>query len=138
VSASSDNTIRVWDVTSGAQDLTLRGHEHPVTSVAISPDGTRIISATYNDNRIWDAVSGHQLSSNDQSVLCLKNEIEEGWIVDVNALKKPSKIPSIIKTKSWLLERLTVKHWFSPIGPIFGPGSFQSQEEGSESDLRME
>jgi WD40 repeat protein len=63
------NTIRVWDVLSGAELLVLRGHEGPVWAAAFSPDGTRIVSGSGSriegeeDNtvRVWDAASGAEL-----------------------------------------------------------------------------
>jgi WD40 repeat protein len=39
VSASSDKTLRVWDLASGNTIRTLSGHRDGVTSVVIAPDG---------------------------------------------------------------------------------------------------
>lgn len=39
VLGSHDNTVRVWDVVTGAELQTLKGHLGPVWSVAFSPDG---------------------------------------------------------------------------------------------------
>ncbi len=61
--------------------LCLRGHENEVTSVAFSPDGTRIASASLGETRVWDARTGD----------CL--EVLEGWC-DVKALAAgPSRFP---------------------------------------------
>jgi WD40 repeat protein/tRNA A-37 threonylcarbamoyl transferase component Bud32 len=59
VSGSFDNTIKVWDATSGDQFLTLKGHTSGVTSVAFNRDGRRIVSGS-NDKtvKIWDATTG--------------------------------------------------------------------------------
>jgi WD40 repeat protein len=35
--------------------VVLRGHEDRVTSAAFSPDGSRIVTASSGDIRIWDA-----------------------------------------------------------------------------------
>jgi WD40 repeat protein len=58
-SASYDNTVKIWDASSGACVQTLKGHSDYVSSVAFSPDSTRLASAS-NDNtvKIWDASSG--------------------------------------------------------------------------------
>jgi len=64
VSGSDDNTLKIWDASSGKQLATLSGHTSSVDAVAYSPDGSRIVSGSY-DNRlkIWDANSGKLLSS---------------------------------------------------------------------------
>jgi WD40 repeat protein len=41
---SQDNTIKIWDVDSGKELYTLRGHSCSVTSVAFSPDGQILVS----------------------------------------------------------------------------------------------
>ena len=113
VSGSCDGTVRVWDLASRAELLPpLRGHNNPVMSVAFSPDGTRIISGSHRNIRIWDALSGHQISSDNPSFPSFSREIRDGWIIDATN-KKFCKIPSVIDNKSWLLEKLTVKYWFS-------------------------
>ena len=62
LSASSDNTIRLWDAASGNCLLTLQGHSSAVTSCAFSPDGTRLLSASSDNTiRLWDAASGNCL-----------------------------------------------------------------------------
>ena len=56
VTASLDNTARIWDAGTGQMLGLLRGHTGSVNSAAFSPDGLRIVSAS-NDNtlRLWDA-----------------------------------------------------------------------------------
>ena len=44
VSASGDNSVKVWDATSGAKLLTLTGHSDWVRGVDVFRDGTRIVS----------------------------------------------------------------------------------------------
>ncbi len=55
-------TASVWDVGTGAEVLTLRGHTKDVLGVAVSPDGSRIATSG-NDLtvRVWDAATGDQL-----------------------------------------------------------------------------
>ena len=45
VSASADQTVKVWDAATGSETLTLKGHTGGVFSVAFSPDGKRLASA---------------------------------------------------------------------------------------------
>jgi WD40 repeat protein len=57
---------RVWDVLTGQETLTLRGHSDNVGSVAFSPDGRHIVTTDAGNNAqalIWDATSGHQVAS---------------------------------------------------------------------------
>ncbi len=62
VSASYDNTIKIWDVETGQELANLPGHSSLVISVAFSPDGTQILSA-YSDNmiKLWEAATGKEL-----------------------------------------------------------------------------
>lgn len=59
VSASRDQTLRVWDVTTGYCLKTLRGHTEWVRAVTPSIDGRWLLSAG-NDRipRLWDANTG--------------------------------------------------------------------------------
>jgi WD40 repeat protein len=63
-SASSDNTVRIWDASSGQCLQTLEGHSGMVNSVAFSPDSARLASASDNNTiKIWDASSGKCLQT---------------------------------------------------------------------------
>jgi WD40 repeat protein len=44
--ASSDGTVKLWNVATGELILTLDGHTSLVTDLAISPDGSRLYSAS--------------------------------------------------------------------------------------------
>ena len=46
VTASEDNTARLWDAAAGKEIAVLRGHENSVWSAAFSPDGTRVVTAS--------------------------------------------------------------------------------------------
>ena len=43
--SSEDQTVRLWDVETGQEVLTLRGHTDIVPTVAFSPDGNRLATA---------------------------------------------------------------------------------------------
>ena len=43
--SSEDQTVRLWDVETGQEVLSLRGHTDIVPTVAFSPDGSRLITA---------------------------------------------------------------------------------------------
>jgi WD40 repeat protein/tetratricopeptide (TPR) repeat protein len=56
--------VKVWDVQSGQQVLSLVGHKGVVNSVAFSPDGTRLATGSFDQTvKVWDAQSGRQLLS---------------------------------------------------------------------------
>ncbi len=44
ISASKDQTIKIWDVKAGTEVRTCYGHDNEVTSVSFSPDGNQAIS----------------------------------------------------------------------------------------------
>jgi len=55
--------VKVWDVTSGSELKTLRGHAPFITSVSFSPDGKHIASTCQGDGtaKIWDVSTGVEL-----------------------------------------------------------------------------
>jgi len=56
VSGGEDRTVRVWDIRSGAEAITLHGHGGAVWSASFSPDGRKIISSSYDRTvRVWDS-----------------------------------------------------------------------------------
>ena len=62
MSASFDQTIRIWDTKTGKELQQLIGHTDVVTSAAYSSDGKYIVSASWDNTvRIWDAKTGKEL-----------------------------------------------------------------------------
>jgi COMPASS component SWD3 len=59
VSASSDRTVRVWNVVDGAVRLTISAHDRHVTGCSISPDDTLLASVSSDATlKVWDLRDG--------------------------------------------------------------------------------
>eukprot|EP01047_Picozoa_sp_COSAG01_P054371 COSAG01_NODE_5934_length_3945_cov_2.537181_2_plen_91_part_01 len=59
VSASADNTVRVWSAATGECVQTLAGHSSAVFSAQFSPDGQNIVSASDDKTvRVWSVATG--------------------------------------------------------------------------------
>ena len=60
-SASHDQSVKLWDASSGQETLTLKGHIGQVWCVVFSPDGKLFASASYDQTlRVWDVTSGQE------------------------------------------------------------------------------
>ena len=65
VSASDDNTLKVWDLEQGALLATLAGPWRRVCAVAVTPDGRRVVSGSYDrtlDSGTWQRAASSQSS----------------------------------------------------------------------------
>jgi WD40 repeat protein len=69
VTASHDRTVRLWEITPGAERgdaeplHVLEGHSGWVNSASFSPDGRRILSASHDGTlRFWNARTGKSLA----------------------------------------------------------------------------
>ena len=62
VTASNDNTAKIWDANTGKLLIDLNGHTNHLNTAKFSPDGKKIISASWdNTAKVWDAKTGTQL-----------------------------------------------------------------------------
>ena len=63
VTASDDNTARVWNAANGQLVAKLEGHTAEVEQAAFSPDGQRIVTASDDRTaRVWNAANGQLLA----------------------------------------------------------------------------
>jgi len=62
VTASKDNTARIWDTYNG-RELSRLQYDSLITSVAFSPDNKRVVTTSGDETvRFWSAVNGRELS----------------------------------------------------------------------------
>ena len=100
VSGSGDDTLKLWDATTGDEILTLTGHTGGVSSVAFSSDAKWIVSGDFDGAlKVWDAKMG-------QEPLTLKGHTEWVWSVAFSPDGKRIVSASNDQTvKVWLLDR---------------------------------
>jgi WD40 repeat protein len=72
-SGSHDNTVRLWDVSTGRELRRMQGHYDGVTSVAFNPNG-QVLASGSSDNtvRLWDVATGR--------CLAILGLLPEGWV----------------------------------------------------------
>lgn len=59
---SIDETIKIWNATTGQEELTLRGNRHLVTSLSWGPDG-RLASACGDGNvKVWNSLRDQEVN----------------------------------------------------------------------------
>jgi len=62
VSASWDQTLKLWDLERGEEIRTLKGHSEWVNAVAVTPDGRRAVSASRDKTlKVWDMERGEEI-----------------------------------------------------------------------------
>ena len=72
VSASSDHTLKVWEVDSGRELRTLAGHTGGVHGVALSGDGRIAVSASADHTlKVWEVGSGRELRTLAGHTVCV-------------------------------------------------------------------
>lgn len=63
VTASMDNTARIWNIHTGTLTVPVLQHETPVGRVRFSHDGLRVVTTGFGRTmRVWDAMSGRALT----------------------------------------------------------------------------
>jgi WD40 repeat protein len=63
-SAGLDGTVRLWDVDSGAQKITLGAHTDQVGAVAFSADGRLLASGSHDTTvKLWEVATGDELAT---------------------------------------------------------------------------
>ena len=64
ISASPDQTLKLWDLTSGTELKTLTGHTDKVIAVAVTAQGRIAISGSVDNTlKLWDLTIGTELKT---------------------------------------------------------------------------
>ncbi|MBI5931918.1 MAG: TIR domain-containing protein [Chloroflexi bacterium] len=89
VSASGDGTLKLWDVETGQERLTLKGHTRGINCCAISPDDTWIVSGADDETlKLWDVETGQErltLKGHTRGISCCAISPDGTWIVSASA-----------------------------------------------------
>jgi WD40 repeat protein len=115
LTASKDQSIKIWNSTTYTVHRTLKGHTHWVSDIAISFDGRRIVSASWDTTiKVWSFETGQEefslATGNDPvSAIALHSD---GHLLASGTIKGDLMI--------WDLEKRTIKH------------SFRAHEQGIE------
>jgi len=136
-SGSSDNTIKIWDVSTEQTLRTLPSHTNWVRSVAFSPDGSLLASGS-NDKtiRIWDVSTG-------QTLRILPDHVSAVWSVafspDGSLLASGSGDDTI---KIWDVSTGKVLHTLfghsdSVYSVAFSPNSSQLASSSNDHTVRI-
>ena len=87
-SASADHTVRLWDFDVVQQARDFAGHDAPVWSAALSPDGRLLVSASADRSlKIWNVATGkvlHTLSGHTSAVTAAVFSPDSRWVVSAS------------------------------------------------------
>jgi hypothetical protein len=102
ISGSFDNTLKLWDLTSGKEIRTFKGHKDLVTSVILVPGENRIVSASWDHTlRLWDLETGQ----------CLKT-IDLLWIPLALQIDPDHPFRLITANANCTLSSFDMREWF--------------------------
>jgi serine/threonine protein kinase len=88
LSGSEDNTLRLWELTTGKCVRTFEGHTNIVNSVSISPDGRWALSGSEDKTlRLWELATGkcvHTLEGHTDTVLSVSISPDGCWALSAS------------------------------------------------------
>jgi WD40 repeat protein/serine/threonine protein kinase len=129
--------IKVWDVESGQEMLTLQGHDRWVSTVAFSPDSRQIVSSSRDHTvKVWDAQTGQEtliLKGHEHFVLCVAFSSDGQRIVS-GSIDGTLKLWEVKSGQ----EPLTLEgHTDSIIGAAFSPDGLRIVSASYDNTLKV-
>ena len=127
-SASNDNTVKLWEVSSGKLLRTLEAHEDDVDCLAFDPQGDTLASAGFDDTvRLWDAHTGKLLRTllgHENDVDCLAFNPKGGTLAS-GSLDSTVRFWEVSTGKllRTLYEHAVLSLAFDPLGNRLATGS---------------
>jgi WD40 repeat protein len=83
-----NNLINVWNFNKGWLQTILDGHGGPITSIALTPNGLRLISASTDKScKVWDLETGKELAAfdrHDENVYIIATSPDGFWAASVS------------------------------------------------------
>lgn len=120
--ASQDQTIKMWDTSTGQELKTLRGHTGGVGCVAFTPDSQRLVSSSNDQTiRIWDVSTGLERS-------CLKGHTDTVVAVAINS--EGTRLASADSSGAIKLWDVETQQSARPLEPPGGASSVAFRSDG--------